>query len=212
MLLNKLLIFVLLFSEENKKIQELDSLFYYGYYEEVIEKGENYLQKEQLKKSEKEKILILLAQSYIILGDEEEGKNYFSLLLKLNPKIKLDPKEYPPKIIEIFENLKKELKVKEEIFKKEINKKILLYPGIYQLKNKEKLKGLSLFTIETISLASILPSYIFMRNAHNNYLNEKDVNKIEDRYQIYKLSYNLFYSTIIISSLTYIFHLMDIVF
>jgi len=212
LLLNKLLIFVLLFSEENKKIQELDSLFYYGYYEEVIEKGENYLQKEQLKKSEKEKILILLAQSYIILGDEEEGKNYFSLLLKLNPKIKLDPKEYPPKIIEIFENLKKELKVKEEIFKKEINKKILLYPGIYQLKNKEKLKGLSLFTIETISLASILPSYIFMRNAHNNYLNEKDVNKIEDRYQIYKLSYNLFYSTIIISSLTYIFHLMDIVF
>ncbi len=212
MLLNKFLIFLFLFSLENKKIQELDSLFYYGYYEQVIEKGENYLQEKELKKNEKEKILILLAQSYIILGDEEEGKNYFSLLLKLNPKRKLDPKEYSPKIIEIFENLKKELKGKEEIFKKEIDKKIFIYPGIYQIKNKEKLKGLSLFTMETISLASILPSYIFMNNAHNNYLNEKDINKIEGKYQIYKLSYNLFYSTIIISSLTYIFHLIDIIF
>jgi len=212
LLLNKFLIFLFLFSLENKKIQELDSLFYYGYYEQVIEKGENYLQEKELKKNEKEKILILLAQSYIILGDEEEGKNYFSLLLKLNPKRKLDPKEYSPKIIEIFENLKKELKGKEEIFKKEIDKKIFIYPGIYQIKNKEKLKGLSLFTMETISLASILPSYIFMNNAHNNYLNEKDINKIEGKYQIYKLSYNLFYSTIIISSLTYIFHLIDIIF
>jgi hypothetical protein len=212
LLLNNLFILLLLFSEENKKIQELDSLFYYGYYEQVIEKGENYLQEKELKKNERERILILLAQSYIILGEEAEGKNYFSLLLKLNPKIKLDEKEYPPKIVEIFENLKKELKEKEVIFKKELDKKILIYPGIYQLKNNEKLKGVFFFTMETASLAFLLPSYIFMRNAHNNYLNEKDVNEIEKKYQIYKLSYNLFYSTIITSSLTYIFHLIDITF
>ncbi|MCS7250743.1 MAG: hypothetical protein NZ608_07515 [candidate division WOR-3 bacterium] len=212
MLLNKILLFLFFISLPEEKIYELDSLFYYGNYLEVIKKGEEYLKEKELNKKIKEKVLILISQSYIILGDEEKGKEYFSELLKLNPKFKLDPKEYSPKIIEILEKVKREIPEEKEEYKKVIDKKIFLYPGLYQLRNNEKLKGYTLISLETTSLLSILPSYIFMKKAHADYLKEKEENKIEEKYQKYKIGYNLFYFTVITAGFTYIFHLIDIIF
>ncbi|MCS7249916.1 MAG: hypothetical protein RMJ34_01560 [candidate division WOR-3 bacterium] len=212
MLLNKILLFFFFLSIPEEKVYELDSLFYYGNYLEVIKKGEEYLKEKELNKKIKERILILLSQSYIILGEEEKGKEYFSELLKLNPKFKLDPKEYSPKIIEVLEKVKRENIIEKEEYKKVIDKKIFIYPGLYQLINNEKLKGYTLISLETTSLLSILPSYLFMKKAHRDYLNEREEEKIEEKYKIYKISYNLFYATLITASFTYIFHLIDITF
>lgn len=212
MLLNKILLFILFLSLPEEKIQELDSLFYYGSYLEVIKKGEDYLKEKELNKKTKEKILILISQSYIILGEEEKGKEYFLELLKLNPKFQLDPKEYSPKIIEVLEKVKRERELEKEELKKYIDKKILIYPGLYQLRNNEKVKGYALVSLQTTSLLALFPSYIFMKNAHRDYLNEREEDKIEDKYRIYKISYNLFYATLTTAISTYIFHLIDITF
>lgn len=212
MLLNKILLFLFFLSLPEEKIYELDSLFYYGNYLEVIKRGEEYLKERELNKKIRERILILLSQSYIILGDEEKGKEYFLELLKFNPKFRLDPKEYSPKIIEVLEKIRREKEIEEEEYKRVIDKKIFLYPGLYQLRNNEKLKGYTLISLETTSLLSILPSYLFMKKAHKDYLKEREESKIEEKYKIYKFSYNLFYATLITASLTYVFHLIDITF
>ncbi|MEO0090537.1 MAG: hypothetical protein ABIK77_06040 [candidate division WOR-3 bacterium] len=212
MLLNKILLFIFLISLPQEKVTELDSLFYYGNYLEVIKKGEVILKEKDLNRKTKERVLILISQSYIILGDEEKGKEYFLELLKLNPHFRLDPKEYSPKIIEVLEKVRKELTIEKEEHKKVIDKKIFIYPGLYQLRKNEKLKGYTLLSLETVSLLSILPSYFIMKNAHQNYLKETDENKIEEKYKYYKITYNIFYSTVFTAFFTYLFHLIDITF
>lgn len=212
MFLNKIFLFIFFFSLSQKNISELDSLFYYGNYLEVIKKGEDYLKEGDLDRKTKERILILLSQSYIILGDEKKGKEYFLEILKINPRFQLDPKEYSPKIIEVLEKVKRKEELKKEEYKKGIDKKIFIYPGLYQLRNNEKLKGYTLMSLETISLLSILPSYLLMEKAHKDYLKETNENKIEEKYKNYKITYNLFYSTIITAFFTFFFHLIDVTF
>jgi len=186
---------------------QLESLYNQGQYQKVLDNIENIFRTEKnLSVTTLVQLYTYQAFSYVALDKKESAINAFRYLLIINPDITLDPRFVSPKIIELFEESKRlvgdTLQLKPSIFistektgssRKSIRNqaiKSLLYPGLGQLSQNKKTKGYSFLGGETISLIGLITSHFLTNSAHQKYLDNRDISKMDELYNNYASLYS----------------------
>ncbi len=203
----------------------IDSLYYQGQYQNVIEQIDKVF---ETAKNLPDSILTHLytyqAFSYVALDKKEPALNAFRYLLILNPKTELDPRFVSPKIIEIFEESKRIkgdsirlmpapfIPVDKTVLLRKRVLHSLLYPGIGQITNASKTKGYILLGIETISLVGLVSSHFLVNSSHKKYLDAHEQSEIDAQYKNYSMWYKIRTGFIISSAGIWGFNLLDAVF
>ena len=119
----------ILFAQTNSLL-EVKKLYEDYEYEKVIQTSNVLLNDEQFPDSLKIDLYFMRAVSFFAIGNENLSKTNFENLLKLNKNYILDTSKLSPKIINFFDEVKKEYLKKEE-------------EKIYSPENLEKLKQLA---------------------------------------------------------------------
>lgn len=186
---------------------QVESLYNQGQYQKVLDNIENIFRTEKnLSVTTLVQLYTYQAFSYVALDKKESAINAFRYLLIINPDITLDPRFVSPKIIELFEESKRlvgdTLQLKPSIFistektgssgKLLRNQAIksLLYPGLGQLSQNKKTKGYSFLGGETISLIGLITSHFLTNSAHQKYLDNRDISKMDELYNNYASLYS----------------------
>ncbi|MCX7785731.1 MAG: hypothetical protein N2201_05850 [candidate division WOR-3 bacterium] len=139
------------------------------------------------------------AFAYVALERKELAQNTFRYLLMLNPKLTLDPRYVSPKIIEIFEESKRQLGdtlkltptfyLGSKINNRAVKVRSLIYPGLGQLSVKQKTKGYLFLSTETISILGLIVSHFMTNSAHQDYLNNRNLAEMDAKYNKYSFWY-----------------------
>lgn len=156
-----ILMVIFTFSAEGEKTNSLKKLvFLYenGFYEKAIKGLKNLLYPLQLKKLEDIiQAHLHLGFCYVLTNEPEKAEMEFGEVLKLNPKLSLDPNFVPERIIKIFHSVQE----KQRRRKKEKWLKTLFIPfGLPEISENKKLKGYSLLFIETLALTASIWAYL----------------------------------------------------
>jgi len=195
-------------SAEPDYTTQVESLYNQGQYQKVLDNIENIFRTEKnLSVTTLVQLYTYQAFSFVALDKKESAINAFRYLLIINPDITLDPRFVSPKIIELFEESKRlvgdTLQLKPSIFistektgssgKLLRNQAIksLLYPGLGQLSQNKKTKGYSFLGGETISLIGLITSHFLTNSAHQKYLANRDISKMDELYNNYASLYSV---------------------
>lgn len=135
-------------------------------------------------------------------GKIDESKKNFEAALSLNPDLVLSPLYVSPKIIEFFNKIKAELNSEagkiEELSLRYIlvrNKKFnaslrsIVLPGWGQIYKGEKKKGIVLVSLWTSSVGGLLVTHLKQSKAREVYLDAKESDEIESKYNDYNNYY-----------------------
>lgn len=189
----------------------LDSLYIRGNYLAVIEKGDRLLKDTTLSVEEKVHIHKKLAFSYVIIGSERLAKLEFLEALFLNHELRLDPRLTPPKIMEVFREAKRSFTLPPlEAVRPKRDLPALLIPGIIQRREGRTRPGNTLLLSGVLSLGGIIGSHYMCERTHNRYLNAKEEDEIERRYNEYRAWYNVRGFFITTGTVTYLIHLISL--
>jgi hypothetical protein len=160
------------------------------------------------------KLYLFKALSHYILNEEIAAQISFISILDLKPDFILDPVENSPKIVHFFNQVKEEYNKQQQqlteigekstlvdssfITVKEISViprsallRSAILPGWGHLYLREKSKGI---IFSSLSISAALTAIYYSIRTHNkreDYLNEINKTKIEDRYQTYNKAYKL---------------------
>ncbi len=151
-------------------------------------------------------IHIYLGSAKFAQGNLRQARAEFSAALSLNPDIRLDPVRFSPKIIDLFEEVRKNMAPRSDANRTESaavryivvrDRRIdaawrsLLLPGWGQIYKGEKWKG----RILGVAVAADLLALIYAQNkvdqAHSDYLRARKPEIIEKKYDTYKNYYRL---------------------
>ena len=131
---------------------------------------------------------------YIIQGREDEGKLEFIRWLKLDSNGYIDSFNYPPRIVEIFQEAKAESATLTEIlpgptiqrWEPSLSSamKSVLVPGWGQIVQGKKRKGIYIFTAQAVSLSGWLVSEHNFDISDKAYHTETDPEKFDEKYDI----------------------------
>lgn len=184
---------------------EVESLYNQGQYQMVLENIDMIL---RTMKNIPDSLLMRLytyqAYSYVALDRKEQALSSFRYLLILNPKLQLDPRFVSPKIIEVLEESRRMRgdslrltppfvpieQITPTTFKNRAMRS-LIYPGMGQLYQQKKTKGYLFLGLETASIIGLVTSHFSVNSAHHKYLDARDQNDIDQRYQDYKFWYQV---------------------
>jgi len=136
------------------------------------------------------------------LGQLDSAKSQFRAALSLEPKLSLDPVYTSPKIITLFEEVKREshprvpserpVEIRYVLLEDKRSGaalRSLLLPGWGQLYKGEKTKGLILLSLAGAALGSLIATHIAQAQAHNDYRAAKAPADIESKYDRYNRLY-----------------------
>lgn len=166
-------------SSEEEVLAEALELYKKCEFEKACQILEKLAQSPKLEKETLKKVYKYLAFSYSILGEKDKAIAVFVKLLKLAPSLHFDEKLTLKEILDAFREAQARIKRDNLVLDKELEKKpppkepllikakqeenkltnwlLNLAPlGIPQFKNKKKWLGISLFSIQTSSLASAI--------------------------------------------------------
>lgn len=207
---------------QDNKVWQVESLYYGGNYQKTIEKIDSVLQHtKEIPDSVLIKLYTYQAFSYVALDKKEQALNSFRYLLILNPKQELDPRFVSPKIIEIFEESKRLkgdsikimpspiVSVDHRTLLKESALRSLMYPGLGQLYKKDRAKAYMFLSLETVSIVGLVASHFLVNSSHQKYLDAREQNEIDRRYQIYSFWYKARIGFAISSSSVWIMNYID---
>lgn len=204
---------------------ELESLYNQGLYQQVLDKVEDMLlNQKNISEADLSKIYTYQAFAYVAVDKKEFAVSAFRYLLIINPNISLDPRYVSPKIIEVFEESKRrsgdtsrlrpsvlmpaeDMSTNNSIRNQAM--KSLLYPGLGQLSLNKKAKGYIFLSSETVSLAGLIAAHLLTNAAHKKYLDNQDMNQMDELYDDYSLWYRTRTGFIISSVSIWILNYID---
>lgn len=185
-------------------LDEVETLYYQGFYEETINKIEELIRFDSTLDGETViELRKYAAFSFVALGKISDARDEFLSILSKDPTVVLDPELVSPKITEVFDDVKREFmrtrqsetmtKVNEAANDYRVNTSdfrtaallSFAFPGAGQAYMGEKTKSWLFFAGEGLSLGGLIVSQIFMSKAHEDYLEARDLVQIESCYKVY---------------------------
>ncbi len=196
------LLLLIIEAETNSVMRDsLQLLYESGNYLAVIERARDRLKDTLLTSEDKMGIHLILAFSYVALDKVELAKLEFLEALAIKPDLELDPQFVSPKILRVFNDAKRLLRLphRESVIypKRKINPMLITLPGLYDIKYKNKSVGYTfLGTFISSALFSCYAIYQYNK-AHREYQNfevervTRDRGTLDKLYNKYKLWYNI---------------------
>lgn len=183
-----------------KELFQVESLYNQGQYQQVVTGIDNIFQTTKgLSDTVLTQLYTYQAFAYVALDKKELAKNTFRYLLMLNPKMSLDPRYVSPKIIEIFEETRRQIgdtiKLVPKLYthaqtnNRKAKIRSLIYPGLGQLSVKQNTKGYLFLWTETISIIGLVVSHFMTNSAHQEYLNNRNILEMDEKYNKYSFWY-----------------------
>ena len=224
-------------AQEINSIEKLKKEYESFNYENAIKTADELLKvKESLSDKQLIDIYLIKAVSHYSLGQPELVRKNFIYILEIDKDYKLNRTKVSPKIINIFESLKKEysriiesnkipvepsrtdtivrvdtllIPPNTELLTGSVIRSVLL-PGWGHLYSGEKTKGWILSSASAVTLGSLL-YYIFdTNNKRNDYLNELDQGIIESKYNSFNSSFKIRNTLIITYALLWVYSQLDL--
>lgn len=234
-----LLIATLILKAQDEGINNLKSRFQSFNYGGVISLSDTLLKdKKEFSLEKIVQIYLLRGISFYSIAKEDSARSSFIEILNINPEYSPNPSEISPKIINFFEKLRSDfikikgnannknetpdsittflsnpglLKIEKDIFAQSVIRSALL-PGFGHLYLKENFRGWFLTSISTASIGSMI-YFIFDSNTkQNSYLNEIDLELIQNKYDRYNSSYKIRNALIISSAVLWLYAQIDLLF
>lgn len=186
--------------DPEKELLQVESLYNQGQYQQVVTSIDNIFRTAKgLSDTALTRLYTYQAFAYVALDKKELAKNTFRYLLMVNPKMSFDPRYVSPKIIEVFEETRRQigdtikLIPKLYTYAQTDNRKVkirsLIYPGLGQLSVKQNTKGYLFLCTETISLIGLVVSHFMTNSAHQEYLNNRNILEMDEKYNKYSFWY-----------------------
>ncbi len=204
-----LLLWLVSFLVKPAPLAEVETLYYRGSYEEVLTKVEEFIKGDT---TLDEVIVIELCKyaafSYVALGKISDAREEFRSILRKDSTVALDPELVSPKIIEVFDDVKNELKsirqpdtmmslsiINSDLMPGSLSLRTAVlrsfaFPGVGQAYLGEKTKGWLYIAGEGLSLGGLILTQVFMVKAHEYYLEARDSVDFDARYKIYNNWYH----------------------
>ncbi len=199
---------------QNKGFDELSRAYQSFEFPKVILMADRLLaEDENLPDSLKVEIFLMKAVANYSLDQEDEVRSSFIEILKLNENYEIDPSKISPKIISLFDKVKREYKqittgnlqneqtaidsmqfVKYPVFDPdkmitEARIRSVIFPGWGYFHIDQSTKGFVFSGLGAALLASSTYFIIDTINKEEDYQNETDVNLIQSKYNDYNDSY-----------------------
>lgn len=153
----------------------------------------------------------ILAIVYFSQNKRNEARTQFESAVSLNPDLTLDPMMVSPKILQFFEEVKRQMSGFEDRLRSNDAPEIkyilledprpaaamrsLILPGWGQQYKGENRKGIILTSLWAAGLAGSIAAHVARDNANDKYLAETEPDKIESRFatfnDLHKLRNNL---------------------
>jgi hypothetical protein len=154
---------------------------------------------ENLTSSQVLEIQKLLAFCYVALDDTASAISEFLQVLEANPRLTLAPLYISPKIIAVFDEAKRQYRLKpakkETVTEGSIRLSASLYslllPGWGQMRKGQRSRGYVFMATEAVAIGSCIALIVMTENAHDDYTHETQPPKIEDSYDRYRTTFRL---------------------
>lgn len=224
---------------QDEELKNLKSIFQSFNYSEVISLSDTLLKDKKEFTSEKlVQIYLLRGISFYSIAEEDSARSSFIEILNINPEFSPNPSEISPKIITLFEKLRNDfikiknnantknethdsittftsnpglLKIEKDIFSNSVIRSVLL-PGFGHLYLKENFRSWLLTSISAASIGSMI-YFIFDSNTkQKSYLNETDLESIQNKYDKYNSAYKIRNALIISSAVLWLYAQIDLLF
>jgi len=181
-------------------LPEMQSLYRNLNFVEVINTGRQFLQStKSVPPADLIAITELMALSFYQMGEIDSASTYFLSLLSIDPKHELDPIQTSPKIIQFYEQLKKEFLEREEkqavpsyrkyIFLKDPRPaaawRSAIFPGWGQIFKGQNKKGLVVGGMFSTLFTATVISWVQEKRFHDRYLAARQPADIENKYKLY---------------------------
>ena len=199
----------------------IDSLYNSGSYIRAEVEARRLLENANLNDTAYAEIHKYIAFSLIAQGKHELAKEQFVKLLSLYPTYSLDPVLTSPKILNIFSDAKQaflsskkttqETKViPTEADSSSVSYRTILFPGWEQLRIGKKTSGTIFLGFGVVTLGSGIAFEFLRSSARQEYLNEKNPLKIDEKYKTYNWYYKAEIVSFVAYAITYIASEIDI--
>jgi hypothetical protein len=206
------------FSQVNDSINVIVENFRNFEYAEVIRLSEYLLEsKESLSNNQLIEIYTMNGVAHYSFGEDKDAEESFIAILNIDTSYTLDPAKTSPKIISFYDQVKKEylknlseneIKEKpvqtvridtvfipkilrdiesENKFKNSLIRSFIL-PGLGHLYNETTTKGWILTSLSALTLTSTIYFIVDSNKKEKEYLQERNRNLIEDKYDSYNIS------------------------
>ena len=219
------------FAQETS-FEKVKKLFEAFDYNNVIKSSEELLQKGNLSDSLSIEVHMMRAIAFYSKGEELFTRESFKNILKIKNNYTPDPSRIPPKLIQIFGEVKSEVmknnqgtglakdltKTKQEIrlidfglIRKAAIKNLLL-PGLGQFQIGNSNKGWIMSSASVLNIGAMIYFFIDSQKKENDYLNESDKTLIQQKYDAYNKSYKIRNTLIITYAAIWAYSQIDLLF
>lgn len=198
-------------SAQESSFGKVKKLFEAFDYNNVIKSSDELLQKESLSDSLTIEVHLMRAIAFYSTGDEPSTRKSFESILKIKKNFTPDPARVPPKLVQIFGEVKAEFmrnnpevetpkdtsKVKQEIEREDFGIfrsatiTNLLLPGVGQIQAGNTSKGWIMTSASTLNLGAMIYFIIDTKKKENDYFNESDRTQIPQKYDDYNKAYRV---------------------
>ncbi|HMU43411.1 MAG TPA: hypothetical protein PKA80_08935 [Ignavibacteriaceae bacterium] len=220
-------------------LEKLNSRFQSFNYYGVISLSDTLLQnKDELPAESLINVYLLRGISFYSIAKEDSARSSFIEILNINPEYSPNPSEISPKIINLFEKIRSDfikikgnantknevpdsittflsnpglLKIEKDIFSNAVIRSALL-PGFGHLYLKQDFKGWFLTSISAASISSMIYFIFDSNKKQNSYLNETDLNLIQNKYDTYNSAYKIRNTLIVTSVVLWLYSQIDLLF
>lgn len=167
-------------------------------------------------------IHIYAGSANFAMGREEKARRHFFSALSLNPDFQLDPVRFSPKIISLFEEVRKQVRQGTGSSSFRIRYVLVPDPRLKALWRAAVFPGLGHFVLQKKRKAFVLAAaagaelivagifYIEARTAHQDYLNARTLPEINRTYDRYRTFYRIRNVAVACYIGTWLYSLMDV--
>ena len=184
-------LFIILQSDSTHNLcTGLQELYESGKYFAVIEKADSALKDTGLTSEDEVGIHTILAFCYTALDKPRLAKLEFLEALTIDQNLELDPVLISPKIIKVFKEAKSSFRFfahekPEALHLRQIKKDFITFtiPGIWDIRKENKKRGYFLLGWSSASALSLGFSHYQCEKYHQEYLDARTPDIIEDKYK-----------------------------
>jgi len=201
-------------------LASLDSLNRSGNYAELVRRAPGVLESCATRR-DSAAVTELSAFGLVALGRTDEAAEQFRMLLALAPDTRLDPETVSPKIRQVFERVRLEESARRGTTPAAIPDTVILrtkpslaalVPGLEQVRTREAGKGYGLLAAGLVTVAGSVLAHVEYNRAHQDYLRQTELVKIEKSYRTANNWYKTRTFTISSAGIVWLYSLLDAVF
>jgi hypothetical protein len=162
-----------------------------GSYEKVVELAPAALADPLTGHSDSARINTVYGSALVALGRNLEAADVFRSLLRLEPECRLNPEQFSPKIMQVFDGVRAELALHTQpsavrvdtVFTRPKPSIAVLAPGLFQVESRKPAKGYTLLGLGILSVAGLTATHLLYNDAHRDYLAAASPADVKATYQ-----------------------------